>query len=250
MNENIDILGVSFSSRNMKDTVKLLDKTLDGDHHDSTFHVATANPEFVMMARKNRQFRRILKESSLVTPDGIGVVLASRLFGTPLPERVAGYDTLHALLSLRNDFGKKTKIYCVGAKQEVIELAVENLRHMYSEVEIVGFRNGYFKSGSQEEKTLVEDISSKSPDLVLVGLGAPRQEEFIYTYKNELSAKVSIGVGGSFDVVSGIVKRAPLIVQKLYLEWLWRIIKQPSRWRRQLSLPLFAIEALKEKLKK
>lgn len=249
MNKDISILNVSFSSRTMEETASYLDEILDRELKDKTFQVATANPEFVMIAKDSRSFRRILREAGLVTADGIGVVIGSKILGEPLPERVAGYDTLHLLLNKREDSNKKTTIFCVGAKREIIEQAVGKLKEMYSHVEVVGYRDGYFKAESDEEKELVKQISEAKPDLLLVGLGAPRQEEFIFSYKEEFKAKVAIGVGGTFDVLSGNVKRAPLVFQKLYLEWLWRIIKQPSRWRRQLVLPKFVLEVLKEKMK-
>jgi len=247
---NVPILDIPFSAKTTDETVLYLHEQIQKQEHEELFHVVTANPEIAMLTRKSRKFKRILSQASLITPDGIGIVIGSKILGTPLPERVAGYDTLHRFLTYRETNRVKTKIFAVGAKEEVIQLAVEKLKETYPLVEIVGYHNGYFSADSEEEKTIVHQINEQKPDLLLVGLGAPRQEEFIYTYKKDLQAKVAIGVGGSFDVLSGKTKRAPALFQRLYLEWFWRLVSQPSRWKRQLMIPQFVLEVLKEKFSK
>jgi len=247
---NVSILNLPFSAKTTDETVLCLHEQVEKKGEQNLFHVVTANPEIAMLSRKSRKFKHILSQASLITPDGIGIVIGSKILGTPIPERVAGYDTLHRFLTYRETQQVKTRIFAVGAKEEIIQLAVEKLKEMYSFVEIVGFHNGYFSAESEKEQQIVKEINQQKPDLLLVGLGAPRQEEFIYTYKKELQAKVAIGVGGSFDVLSGKTKRAPLFFQRLYLEWFWRLVSQPSRWKRQLLLPQFVLEVLKEKFSK
>lgn len=241
----IKILGVTFSPLTMVETVEKLDKQID--EGTELFHVVTANPEIVMNAKKDDSFMDILGEVEMITPDGIGVVIGSKIIKDPLPERVSGYDLLHKLLRKRADGQKKTTVYMLGAKEDVIKLAVRKLRQIHHKVEIVGYHHGYFDSGSAEESMIVQDIAALQPDLLLVGLGSPRQEQFIHTYKKTLQAKVAIGCGGSFDVLAGVVKRAPYFFQKIGMEWFYRLVQQPSRIKRQLVLPLFIIEVFKTK---
>ncbi|NBD25314.1 WecB/TagA/CpsF family glycosyltransferase [Paenibacillus glycinis] len=240
--DSVKILGVPFSKMTLSDTVKLLQGELAGEHRSQPgpFHLITANPEIVMAAKQQPELRRIVDAADLITPDGIGVVLAAKWQGTQIPERVTGYDLLIRLLE-----GAATRgfsLYVVGADEETNAKAVGIIEAKYPGVEIVGRQNGYFK-GAQEEE-LVADIERKRPDLLIVALGAPNAERWIYKHKSRLSAKVAFGVGGSLDVIAGKVKRAPVIWQKLNVEWLYRLLKQPSRWRRQLVLPKFALTIL------
>lgn len=230
----------------MNETVETLNNKMED--MSSLFHVVTANPEMVMTAIKREDFQQVLEKADMVTPDGIGVVIGSKIIKSPIPQRVTGYDLIHALLKKRNEEKKKTRVYCLGASDEIIKLAVRNLRQMYSEVEIVGYHHGYFDEN--DEETLVKVISETTPDLLLVGLGSPRQEQFIYRHKHVLGARVAIGCGGSFDVLSGQVKRAPVFFQKVGLEWFYRLIQQPSRLKRQLILPLFLIKVFQSKKRK
>jgi N-acetylglucosaminyldiphosphoundecaprenol N-acetyl-beta-D-mannosaminyltransferase len=232
-----EVLGIKFSEFDINDTVDLLDEQIDSG--TKPYHVVTANPEIVMHAKKDRDFNEVLEKADLITPDGIGIILASRILNQNLQGRVPGYDLLHALLHQRNQNKKKTRVYALGGQDEVIKLAARNLRREYEEVEIVGYHHGYFAENSEEEHGIVSEISDLKPDLLLVGIGSPRQENFIYTYKNNLQAKVAMGCGGTFDILSGTVKRAPLLIQNLGLEWLYRLVQQPSRWKRQLNLPNF-----------
>lgn len=242
------ILGVPFSNKNMEETVDLLNEQID--NKITPFHVVTANPEMVMNAKRNRKFRLLLKNADLVTPDGIGIVIGSKMLKEDVKERVTGYDTIHQLLKKREEEQKTTRLYLLGAQEEVIALAANKVKEQYPHVEVVGYHHGYFEPRSTEEERIVEEMKQVKPDLVLVGLGSPRQEEFIATHKEVIAGKVYIGCGGAFDVLSGTVERAPEMVQKLYLEWFWRLVKDPKRWKRQLDIPRFLIEVVKEKRKK
>lgn len=212
----------------------------------STVHVVTANPEVVMAALEDKSLYTILMEAELITADGIGVVWASNQLGDPVAERVAGYDLLHELC--KTSFRQPFRLYVFGASEEVNRKAAENLVKTYPNIELVGRRNGYYDEA--EESNIVREINRARPHVLLVALGVPKQEAFIYKHKHALEVNVAIGVGGSLDVLAGAVKRAPRIWQKLRLEWLYRLLSQPSRWRRQLALPRFALKVLQEKRKK
>ncbi|SFJ24009.1 N-acetylglucosaminyldiphosphoundecaprenol N-acetyl-beta-D-mannosaminyltransferase [Paenibacillus sp. UNC496MF] len=238
----VNILGVPFSKMTLSDTVKLIQAKLAADARAETkpFHLITANPEIVMAAKGQPELRRIVEEADLITPDGIGVVLAAKWQGTRIPERVTGYDMLIRLLEGAAASG--FSLYVLGADEETNAKAVDIIKAKYPGVEIAGRHNGFFK-GDQENE-IVADIARKRPDLLIVALGAPNAEKWIYKHKSRLNAKVAFGVGGSLDVIAGKVKRAPVVWQKLNVEWLYRLLKQPSRWRRQLVLPKFALTIL------
>ena len=236
------IMNLEFIDSNM-------DQLTQAIHHristsQKTF-IVTANPEIVMYAQQNESYNDILKDADYITPDGIGVVIGSRILGKPVQERLAGFDLLGRLLELSNENGYK--VYFLGASPETIGVTVENIQRKYSKLNIVGFHHGYFDHDDQQ---LVAEVKSHKPDLIFVGLGFPKQEQWIHENMHHFDKGVFMGVGGSFDVWAGKVKRAPLIWQKLYLEWLYRLIKQPTRWRRMLVLPLFLIKVIQIRLNK
>lgn len=234
-----NILGVPFTTCGFADTVTLLtERIVSGERT----HVVTANPEVVMIARGNPQLRAIL-EQAYVVPDGIGIVYAAKWLHYPLRERVTGIELMSALMDRANAFG--WRVYLLGAASQVVAKAAEELGRQFPQAQIVGWRDGYFRK--EEEEKIVEEITAKRPDLLFVALGAPRQDEWIHTYWDRLQVPFAMGVGGSFDVWAGAVKRAPQIWQKMHLEWLYRLLKQPSRWRRQLAIPQFVAAVLWEK---
>ncbi|NLK97093.1 MAG: WecB/TagA/CpsF family glycosyltransferase [Epulopiscium sp.] len=204
--------------------------------------VYTPNPEIIMAAQKDKALMKALHHASLIVPDGIGVVLASRLLkGPSLPERVAGYDLVQNLFArmASTDY----TVYFLGGAPGVTEEAAIAMSNKYKGLKIVGTDHGYFKEA--DEEAVIKRIQEAKPDLLLVGLGAPKQEKWIEKYRKILPAKACIGVGGSFDVMAGKVKRAPVAFQKLGLEWFYRLITQPTRAKRMLQLPVFAWEVLK-----
>lgn len=241
----VKILDVNFSELSMQNTVTMLHEHVETKNN--LFQVVTANPEIVMYANKDSGYSQLLKEVDLITPDGIGVVLASKMIGKPLPERVAGYDLLHSFLDYRERNKIKTTIYCLGASEHVIKKASEELASSYSYVSISGFHHGYFEQDSAIEENIISEISESHVDLLLVGLGFPRQEQFIFKHKDKLNAKLAIGCGGTFDVLAGNIKRAPKTFQRLGLEWFYRLLKEPKRFRRQLELPKFVLRIMKSK---
>jgi len=210
------------------------------------FHVVTANAEMIYRSTKDHDLAKVIEEADLVTADGIGVVLASRLLGQPVPERVAGYDLMLAALKMASEGGRR--VFFFGARPEVLEGALVATASRFPGVEIAGHRNGYFSPEAEEE--IAAEIASAKPDLLLVALGVPKQELWVSRFRGKLPPCAVIGVGGSFDVLSGKIKRAPTWIQRLGLEWLYRILREPSRWKRALDLPLFLISVLIEALKK
>lgn len=208
-------------------------------------HIVTINPEIIEYANKHEDFAKILKEAELVIPDGIGIKIGLKINGEDV-QRITGIGFAHSLLE--NVQKNNIPVALVGAKPHVIEKAYENLKQEMPELNIVYKHDGYFKDCKQE---VIDGIKNSSPKLLLVALGAPMQEEFIYELKSILPSTLMIGIGGSFDVWAGEVQRAPEIWQKLGLEWLYRTIKQPERFKRIFpTLPLFVYNVIKEKFTK
>ena len=234
------VLDVPFDAVTMQEAVERAKKLLneDGQHI-----ICTPNPEIVMEAQKDKELMNILHEADLVVPDGIGVVWASRYSEIRLTERVAGFDLTQNLMA--ELAGTDHTFYFFGGAPGVASAAARKMMKKYPGLKVVGVHNGYFDE--KEEKRIIQDIKAKSPSILLVGLGAPKQEKWIYDNLRLIDAKVAIGVGGSFDVMAGNVKRAPKIFQKLGLEWFHRLITQPTRWKRMMRLPKFALTVLKTK---
>ena len=234
------ILNVPFDAVTMSEAVnKVMSFLSDGGQHI----VCTPNPEIVMEAQQDRELMEILKASDLVVPDGIGVVWASKYSEIKLKERVAGYDLTQAIFHKMKD--TKETAYFFGGAPGVAAAAAKKMMKQHEGLKIVGTHNGYFNE--KEEKKIIDDIKSHSPSILLVGLGAPKQEKWIYDNLRFTGAKVCIGVGGSFDAMAGTVKRAPKLFQKLNLEWFYRLVTQPTRLKRMLRLPKFVLEVFKQK---
>jgi len=236
-NKTINILGTKFHHVTRAEAAAFIVKCLQERKKASVF---TPNPEIVMEAYHDPRLQTILNESALVVPDGIGIVIASRLLGHPLPERVAGYDLVQEVF--RQIEHMEINVYFLGAGQGVAELAKRKMEEKYTNLKIVGVHNGYF----DHDQSIVERINAAKPDFLLVGLGAPKQEYWIEKNRDQLEARVLMGVGGSFDGMSGKVKRAPNFFIKLGLEWFYRLITQPTRAKRMLRLPVFLLKVIME----
>ncbi|QEA01429.1 glycosyltransferase [Lysinibacillus fusiformis] len=234
-------MGVPFLHISQQGFVDLLVNRIE--QQEKTF-VVTANPEVVMQANENPTVKGYLNQATYICADGIGVVKAAQILGDSLPERVTGYDTMVKLLEVGQQ--KRFKIYLLGAQKETIEKTIANIRKNYPNVEVVGYHDGFFDWNNNH---IADDIAALQPDLVFVALGVPRQEKWITENLDKFSKGVFIGVGGSFDVIAGTVKRAPVIWQKLNLEWLYRLLRQPSRFIRMLVLPRFALKVFSLKLR-
>ena len=236
----VDVLGVGFDNVNMEQAVE----RTAGMMAEGTFHYAvTPNAEFVQRAEKDEGFRTALNGADLVLPDGIGVVYAAKIMGRPLQGRVPGCDFAAALCGWMAKNGKK--LFLLGAKPGVAEQAARNLEQNHPGLTVCGTHDGYFK----EDAPVVEAIRAAGADVVFVCLGAPKQENWMIEHGPKTGASFLIGLGGSLDVFAGTVKRAPEIWQKLGLEWLYRLLKQPSRIGRMAKLPLFLVSAAGAKLK-
>lgn len=189
--------------------------------------IITANPETFMYGEKDETINEIiLDDKNVIVPDGIGIVKACNMLGYNIKERIPGIDIATKLLEYGNELHKT--IYLFGAKKEVLDKLVEKIEKDYSNLKIVGYTDGYVTNKDQ----IMDNISKLSPDIVLVALGIPFQEKLIYNHLNKFKKGIFVGVGGSFDVLSGCKKRAPKIFIKTNTEWLYRILKEPKRIKR------------------
>lgn len=240
--KHVSILGVPFIYSTKEEFVDIVYERIEQQR--KTF-IVTANPEIVMMANEDKEFKKYLQKADFITPDGIGIVKASHWINKPLPERVPGFDTMKDLLTLAHLH--QYRVYFLGAKQEVLELFIHKVKTDYPNLKIVGTHNGFFDWNDPKIKN---EIQQQKPDLIFVALGAPRQEKWIFEHLDHFNKGIFMGVGGSFDGIAGVVPRAPEIWQKLNIEWLYRLIKQPSRWRRMLAIPRFVFKVYRQKLKR
>lgn len=238
--EKHDILGVGVNSLRMADAVNIIEKYMDDKEN---VIIATANAEMLMNATRDAELKRILNSAALVVPDGAGTVWAAHQLGYDMPERVAGYDLAQELMKRAPKTGRK--IFFFGSAPGVADKAKQKAEELYPGINIVGTRNGFFTE--KDIPAILEEIKDAKPDLLLVALGVPKQEKFLDNYYKELGVPVSIGVGGTFDVMAGVMKRAPLWMQKAKLEWLFRGMLQPKRAGRLLALPKFVLKVLAEK---
>ena len=237
--DRINILGVQVD---MVTIPEAADKIVEFLSEDKFHAVYTPNSEIIMEAYRDETFSEVLNEADLLTADGIGVVYASKYLKKPLKERAAGYDIARLLLQKLNYTDHK--LFLFGGKPGVAELAMENMKKDYPQLNIVGTRNGYFSEEDEDE--IIAQINESGADILFVCLGAPRQEKWIYEHKDKLKVKVAMGVGGSIDVFAGTVQRAPEIFCKTGLEWFYRLMKEPWRAKRMTDLPKFALTVLKE----
>jgi N-acetylglucosaminyldiphosphoundecaprenol N-acetyl-beta-D-mannosaminyltransferase len=212
--------------------------------HGGMHQVVTLNPEYLYRAQTERDLGRILEQAALVTVDGIGLQWALRLSGLRVPERVTGIDLM--LHICRRAVFEGWRVFLLGGRPGVAEGAATRLLQDLPGLRIVGAHHGYFSP--EEEPAVIAKVKSAAPQLLFVGLGAPRQERWIHANRQTLAPLVAIGVGGSFDVVAGRVKRAPVWMRRLGLEWLGRLLREPWRWRRMLVLPLFALFVIRVRL--
>ena len=208
--------------------------------------VITLNAEILYRAHGDPVLLNVVNSAHMVTPDGAGIVWACRRLGQPVPERVTGIDLMQALAARAEQEG--WRIFLYGAASGVADAAAEELLARHPRLLITGVSHGYLDAQQQEE--LVASIRKTAPDILFVALGAPRQDLWIHENLEKLDVPVCIGVGGSLDVIAGRVKRAPQLVQNLKLEWLYRLLREPSRYRRMLALPKFVLAVLKMSVRK
>ena len=234
-------MGVTFDDVTLEEAVAAGEALAAGPGFS---YVVTPNPELVNTARADPAFREALNGADLVLPDGIGVVYAAKILGRPLKGRCPGIDFAAGLMAEMAREGRR--LYLLGAKPGVAEQAGENLKKRYPDLLLCGTHDGYF----QADGPVVDQIRAARADVVFVCLGAPKQERWMAQYGPETGAHLMVGLGGVLDVYAGHVKRAPEIWQKLGLEWCYRLLHQPSRLGRMAKLPLFLLEAAREKGKR
>lgn len=239
----VSILGVDIDPVTLDDACARIEQAIQRARADDAYvpmHVVTANPEIVMAARRYPAFADALRRAQLVLPDGIGVVMAARLMGTPVPERVPGIELTEALLGVAARRG--FRVFFLGAAPGVAEAAAATVQRRHPGLRVVGTHHGYFSE--EEEENVVSVVERAAPDMLFVALGAPKQELFIARHRDTWRVPVAIGVGGSLDVLAGRVGRAPRWVQSVGLEWLYRLLQQPRRLPRLFALPHFAVLVL------
>ena len=235
-----EILGVRFDDLTQQEAAQQGRQLLE---EDKFHYVVTPNPEFLLAAEKDPEFRRVLNAADLVLPDGIGVVYSAKILGTPLKERVPGIEFAEAMLSALNEMGGR--LYLLGAKPGVAEEAGRRICARYPDLVLCGTHDGYFK----DEQAILPEIAAAKPDLLFVCLGAPKQEKWMARWGQHTGAKLAIGLGGCLDVFAGNVQRAPERWQKLGLEWAYRLKKEPKRIGRMAKLPLVLVKAAGQRIR-
>ena len=230
--------GVNVSPMGYDEILNDLEKRMERNEKST---IIAVNPEKVMAAEKDEQLRDLINNSTYGIPDGVGILLASKLKKGGITSRVTGVDMMDRLLQFAAVKGYRVFLY--GAKEEVVKTAKEKIEEKYPTINISGYENGYV----QDASAVVKKINDAQADLLFVAMGSPKQELWIREHMNELSAKVFQGVGGSFDVFAGNVKRAPLFFRKLGLEWFYRLVKEPHRLKRQMALPKFLMRVIRSK---
>ncbi|MFW6237660.1 MAG: WecB/TagA/CpsF family glycosyltransferase [Bacillota bacterium] len=241
MADRVEILNIKLDNVDMDEACHRVEEYIAGD--EGKRMVVTPNSEMIVMAREDSRLADILNSADLSVPDGAGVILASRILRKGLRERVAGFDLMRRLFSRAR--GEDYSIYFLGGRPGIVDKARENVTEEYPGINISGTHHGYLDR--QLQYRVIEEINELSPDLLFVGMGVPLQEKFLDSHLHELEVKVAMTVGGSFDVLAGEAGRAPLWMQKAYLEWFYRLLQEPGRFGRMLALPRFVLLVLRER---
>lgn len=238
-NKYVKILDLPFIAEDRNTILNLIYKRVEND--EKTF-IITANAEIAMYARENKEYLELTEKSNYIVADGIGIVKGAKLLNKNIPERIPGVELMMDMIKYANLNDKK--VYFYGAKPETIEKMVNILKNKYTKLNIVGYHHGYH---DDSDNKIMNEVIQLKPDYVFVAKGCPLQDEWIIKVLDNVDKGVFMGVGGSFDVISGNVKRAPEIWQKLNLEWMYRLLNNPQRIGRYVSLPKFVLEVLKDR---
>lgn len=233
--DNVNVCGFNIYSASKKEC---LDRIFSMDK----VHVVSGNPEVLYTALSNSVLHDNFKsDSTVIIPDGVGVNVAAKLNGLHVTEKIAGVELMVDIAKRCSETNKS--IYLLGAISESVEMCASNLKAMFPSLNVCGMHNGYF----DRKDIIIKDIFDASPDVLFVALGCPKQEEFIISCMDSLPTSIFMGVGGSFDVISGLKKRAPKVLVSLGLEWAYRVYKEPFRIKRLSVIPKFLVESMKKK---
>ncbi|HEX2927360.1 MAG TPA: WecB/TagA/CpsF family glycosyltransferase, partial [Ruminiclostridium sp.] len=233
----VNIAGINIDDITMEQAIKRVYEFIDSGENHSIY---TPNAEIMMEGISNKSLKEVLNSADMLVADGAGVVLASKLLGRSVTEKVSGVDMATRLLAASSE--RPTKFFLFGGKPGIAERAHANIICDYPGAEIVGTRNGYFSQ--EDEGEIINQINESGADVLFVCLGAPKQEQWIHDNKNRLRVKASFGVGGTLDILAGNVKLAPDFFRNHGLEWLYRLYKEPRRFKRMLRLPKFILYIL------
>ncbi|HOA55138.1 MAG: WecB/TagA/CpsF family glycosyltransferase [Acetivibrionales bacterium] len=241
MRKTVDVLGIPVDAVTMAEAVEKVGRFIEeGGKHV----IFTPNAEIIMQAQRDPELKDILKNADMLTADGAGVVLASGMLGNRLPEKVSGVDLVQEIF--RTFASKGLRCFLFGARPGVAEEAAVNIIKDNPGIVVAGCRNGYFSDEECDE--IIAEINKSAPDILLVALGAPKQEKWISKHLDKLDVKVCIGVGGTLDVLSGKVRLAPEFFRKSGLEWFYRLCREPRRAKRMLDLPRFMLRVIQARL--
>lgn len=243
--ENIEILGVKIAPVTPDEVIARIYNHITDKSDRGMLHVVTADSLALLRNLEEERFKNVLSRAELVIPDGAGIVWASDFIGTPLPARVPGVALVSSLCQHCEENG--FKVFFLGGKPGILEQAVKKIQEKSPDLKIAGIRHGYFQPESAEEDAIMEQIVTSEADVVFVALGVPRQEWFISRFRPAAGKCVAIGVGGSFDVISETLPRAPIWMQRFAIEWLFRLWLEPFRIGRILKIPLFVLQILRYK---
>ncbi len=225
-----NLLGFSFFVQGYDSLVTQINSFIDSKKN---CFIITPTTEILYASYKDEHMTKVLSEADILLPDSITLVKLGQLLKRDFPSRLTGIDTIY---KLGNNPDRKYKVFYLGAKQESVEKAVKMTEKKLPSFDVVGYRNGYFDAF--EDNAIIEQINASGADILFVGIGFPKQESFVHQYKNQIEVPIKVTVGGSFDVIAGLLKRAPKWMQKLGLEWLFRLIQEPSRITRMSLIPI------------
>ncbi|AUM96870.1 TPA: WecB/TagA/CpsF family glycosyltransferase [Clostridium botulinum] len=232
-----EMLGYSIFNGSKEELLNIIDKY-------AKVNIISGNPEVLYNGLNNEElFKNFTDKNSIIIPDGVGVVLASKIIKNPVKEKIAGIELMDGILKKCNENGKA--VYLLGTTEDVLKECEKNLLIKYRNLNIIGKNNGFFDMDDCKE--ILEDIKELKPYVLFIAMGCPRQEKFISKYMDELPCKIYMGVGGSFDVFAGKVKRAPRWMINCNLEWLYRVAKEPYRIKRLASIPKFLLKVVLNK---
>lgn len=235
------VLGYDFVNNSMNEFVDEMHLRIKNGK--KTF-VVTANPEIITYANTHPHYEKVLKQANFIIPDGVGITIASKLLGNPLQERITGFDFMTELLRISDK--KQYKVYFLGTQPGVIDQTVHNIKQVFPNIDVAGFHHGFF----EEDQQIINEIKKTEPDIIFLGLGFPKQEEWIANNKHHFHKGLFIGLGGCFNVWAGVVKRAPKFWRQLNLEWAYRIISEPTRLKRSIAIPQFVFRVINSKYRK